>query len=113
MVFIAGPGHIRHAAVEPFIGFGELDNRPSERVERLSQVFSKAQGMRLETHPDIHVALWWKFLMITAITGVGSISRAPIGVYRSLPGTRKMLGQAAEEICKVAWAARLPCRRIR
>jgi 2-dehydropantoate 2-reductase len=36
MVFIAGPGHIRHAAVDPFIGFGELDNRPSERVEKLS-----------------------------------------------------------------------------
>jgi 2-dehydropantoate 2-reductase len=107
MVFIAGPGHIRHAAVDPFIGFGELDNRPSERVERLSQVFSKAQGIRLENPPDIHVGLWRKFLMITAITGVGAVSRAPIGVYRNLPGTRRMLEQAAEEICKVAWGRKV------
>jgi len=107
IVFIAGPGHIRHVAADPFIAFGELDNRPSERVEKLSQVFSKAQGMRLENPPDIHVSLWWKFAMITGLTGVGSVSRAPIGVHRSLPGTRRMLEQAAEEICKVAWARKI------
>ena len=108
MVFIVGPGHIRHAAGEPFIGFGELDNRPSERVERLSQVISKAQGMRLENPPDIHVGLWRKFLFIIGVTGVGAVTRAPIGIYRSQPGTRRMLEQAAEEICKVAWARKVP-----
>ena len=45
--------------------------------------------------------------MITAITGVGSVSRAPIGICRNLPGTRKMLEQVAEEICKVAWASKV------
>jgi len=107
MVFIAGPGHIRHPAVDPYIGFGELDNRPSERVKKLSQVISKTQGMRLENPPDIHVGLWWKFVMITGITGVGAVSRAPIGAYRNLPGTRRMLEQTAEEICKVAWARKV------
>jgi len=29
--FIVGPGHIRHAGAEPFVRFGELDNRPSDR----------------------------------------------------------------------------------
>jgi 2-dehydropantoate 2-reductase len=107
MVLIAGPGHIRHAAVDPIIGFGELDNRPSERVERLNKVFSKAQGIRLDNPPDIHVGLWRKFLFVTAITGVGAVTRAPIGIYRSQPGTRKMLEQAAEEICKLAWARKI------
>jgi 2-dehydropantoate 2-reductase len=107
MVFIAGPGHIRHSAVDPFIGFGELDNRPSERVEKLSQLFSKAQGMRLENPPDIHVGLWRKFLFVTGSTGVGAVTRAPIGIYRSQPGTRRMLEQTAEEICKVAWARKI------
>ncbi len=108
MVFIAGPGHIRHAAMDPYIGFGELDNRPSERVKNLCQVFSKAQGIRVENPPDIHVSLWWKFVMITGISGIGSVSRAPIGAYRNLPGTRRMLEQAAEEICKVAWTRKVP-----
>src|SRR4051812_12533827 len=33
--FVVEPGHIRHVSVDPFIGFGELDDRPSERCERL------------------------------------------------------------------------------
>ena len=107
MVFIAGPGHIRHAAVDPFIGFGELDNRPSERVKRLSQVFSRIQGIRLENPPDIHVGLWRKFLMITPSTGVGAVTRAPTGIYRSQPGTRRMFEQVADEICHVAWARKI------
>jgi 2-dehydropantoate 2-reductase len=107
MVFIAGPGHIRHAAVDPFIGFGELDNRPSERIEKLSQLFSKAQGVRVDNPPDIHVGLWRKFIFVTASTGVGAVTRAPIGIYRSQPGTRRMLEQAAEEICRVAWTRRI------
>lgn len=107
MVFIAGLGHIRHAAVDPFIGFAELDNRPSQRVEKLSQVFSKAQGVRVDNPPDIHVGLWLKFLFVTGVTGVGAVTRAPIGIYRSQPGTRKMLEQVAEEICEVAWARKI------
>ena len=58
MVFIVGPGHIRHVAMDPWIGFGELDNRPSERVEKLRQIFSRAEGIRLENPLDIHVGLW-------------------------------------------------------
>ena len=27
---IAGPGHIRHAGADPFVGIGEMDNRLSE-----------------------------------------------------------------------------------
>ena len=61
----------------------------------------------MENPTDIHVGLWRKFLMIAATTGVGAVSRAPIGIYRSLPGTRRMLEQAAEEICKVAWARKI------
>jgi 2-dehydropantoate 2-reductase len=107
MVFIAGPGHIRHAAVDPFIGFAELDNRPSERVEKLNQVFSKAQGMRVEIPPDIQIALWQKLLFVAGCTGVGAVTRAPIGIYRNQAGTRKMLEQVAEEICRVAWARKI------
>ena len=95
-VFIAGPGHIRHAGWDPFIGFGELDNRPSERVEKLSQAFSKTQGIRLENPPDIHVGLWRKFISITATSGVSAVTRSPVGVFRSQPGTRKMFEQAVK-----------------
>ena len=35
LAYVEGPGHIRHAGVEPYIAFGELDGARSERVEAL------------------------------------------------------------------------------
>ncbi len=101
--FLAGPGHIRHAGTEPFIAFGELDNRPSERAERLRGVFLKA-GVNAAIPPDIHVALWEKFVFIVAISGVGAITRAPAGVIRTLPETRQMLEQVMRETLLVGQA---------
>ena len=36
------PGRIRHAGMEPYVAFGELDNRPSPRAERLRAAFERA-----------------------------------------------------------------------
>ena len=105
--YIAGPGHIRHAGGEPFITFGELDNRHSERVEGLYQAFSRTVGVKATVPPDIQVAMWNKFLLITAWSGVGSITRAPIGVILSLPETRRMLIQAMQEVFEVGQASQV------
>jgi 2-dehydropantoate 2-reductase len=104
ITFIVEPGHICHAGTDPFIRFGELDNRPSERVERLRQVFDRTSGLTAEIPPDIHVAMWQKFVFVTAFSGVGAVTRAPIGVLRSQPGTRQMLEQTICEIYNVARA---------
>lgn len=101
--FIVGPGHIRHAGVEPFVKFGELDNRASDRVKLLQKVFERA-GVMAEIPKDIQVALWMKFLFITGWSGVGAVTRSPVGVWRSLPGTREMATSALEEIVLVAQA---------
>jgi 2-dehydropantoate 2-reductase len=101
--FIVGPGHIRHAGVEPFVRFGELDNRPSDRVELLQKVFKRA-GVIAEIPQDIQVALWMKFLFITVWSGVGAVTRSPVGIWRSLPETRQMAESALEEIVRVAQA---------
>jgi len=95
--FIVGPGHIRHAGAEPFVRFGELDNRPSDRVKLLQKVFTRA-GVIAEIPRDIQVALWMKFLFITAWSGVGAITQTPLGVWRSLPETRQMAESALQEI---------------
>jgi 2-dehydropantoate 2-reductase len=41
--FVAGPGHIRSVGGQNFIKFGELDNRLTERVERLRDCFANAK----------------------------------------------------------------------
>ena len=101
--FIVGPGHIRHAGAEPYVAFGELDNRPSKRGERLRQAFMRA-GVTVGIPPDIQAALWDKFLFVVSLGGVGAVTRAPIGVLRSVPETRQILEQAMYEIFSVAQA---------
>jgi 2-dehydropantoate 2-reductase len=104
IAFVVEPGYVRHAGGKPFIKFGELDNHRSRRVERLYQAFMRAHGLTAEIPSDIEAALWKKFVFIAAWGGVGALTRAPIGIIRTQPGTRQMLQRAVEEILKVAKA---------
>jgi 2-dehydropantoate 2-reductase len=94
---VVEPGHIRHAGISPTITFGELDGRRSARAERLRQALEEAKGVTPSIAADVRVAMWEKFLFIAALSGVGAVTRAPVGVLRSLPGTRRMLEEAMEE----------------
>jgi 2-dehydropantoate 2-reductase len=100
---IAGAGHIRHLGLEPSIDFGELDNRTSERAERLRQAFAKA-GVKASVPADIQAAMWEKFVFIASVSGVGAVTRAPMGVHRSLPETRPLLAGALQEVAAVGRA---------
>ena len=101
--YVAGPGHIVHAGLDPFVKFGELDNHRSQRVELLLDTFKKA-GVKAEIPPDIQVAMWMKFLLIAVWSGMGAVTHAPVGIWRSLPETRRMAQQGLREIIAVAKA---------
>ena len=105
--FVAGPGHIRSVGETNFVRFGELDNRPSERAERLRDAFARA-GVKAEIPADIHVALWEKFVFVVSVGGLGAVTRAPIGVLRAQPETRRLLEDSMREIAAVAHARRIP-----
>lgn len=111
--FIAGPGHIRHAAMAPSVVFGELDNRRSSRVEAIQAAFTTA-GVRAEIAVDIQVAIWEKFMLIATWSGIGAVTRTPIGAWRGLPGTRAMAEQALSEVVALAHARdiALPINRV-
>jgi 2-dehydropantoate 2-reductase len=102
--FITGPGQIRQVGGNPYLAFGETDNRRSERTERLLAAFNRVQGVTTEIPPDIKAAVWAKFLQISSWSGLGAITRAPVGVWRSQPGTRQMWRQAMQEVLAVAQA---------
>ncbi|UCE32500.1 MAG: ketopantoate reductase family protein, partial [Burkholderiales bacterium] len=104
LAYIDGPGRIMHVAADPFVRFGELDNRPSERTRRLKDAFERARGLKVDIPADIQVAIWSKFLLICAMSGVGGATRAPIGVTRKLPETRGLLEALMREIRAVALA---------
>jgi 2-dehydropantoate 2-reductase len=104
MTYVAAPGHICHAGIEPVIQFGELDNRKSPRVEALERTFANAQGLRAIVPADIEAAMWQKFLFIAGWGAVGAVTRAPAGVLRERAETRQLIIQAVKEIYDVARA---------
>lgn len=111
--FVVGPGHIRHAGFTPSIVIGERDNRRTERIERIEQVFRHA-GVEISIAPDIQVALWTKFLFIASFSGVGALANAPAGVLRNDPKWREQILAAMNEIYRLAHArgVELPANSI-
>jgi 2-dehydropantoate 2-reductase len=101
--FIAAPGHIRHIAADPFVMFGELDNRSTPRVEALRDECLRA-GVQADIPTDIHHALWSKFVFIAPMSGIGAATRVPIGVWRAMPEARELATRAIREIVDVARA---------
>jgi 2-dehydropantoate 2-reductase len=95
--FVGGAGVIRHVGVSPSIAFGELDSAQSPRVEALRAAFARFADVRAEVPADIHVTMWEKFIFIAAVSGVGSVTRLPIGGYRAIAETRALLIAALEE----------------
>ena len=103
VAYIVAPGHIRHAAIDPFVMFGELDNSRSERAEKLRAAFERA-GIKADIPADIHRAMWSKFLFIAPMSAIGALTRVPVGVWREVPETREIAVRALGEIVAVAAA---------
>ena len=101
--FVVQPGHIKHAGFTPSIVIGELDNRRTDRITRIEQLFKRA-GLDITVASDIHAALWTKFLFIASFSGIGAIADAPAGVLRSDPKWRAQMLKAMEEIYGLALA---------
>ncbi|HYZ11824.1 MAG TPA: 2-dehydropantoate 2-reductase [Actinomycetota bacterium] len=100
--FVAGPGEIHHVGAEPWVTLGELDGAVTDRVQRIAGALGRCRGLRADIAEDIQVALWEKFMFITATGGVGAVTRAPMGVFRAVPETRAMLEDAMREVVAVA-----------
>ena len=101
--FSVAPGHIRHAAVEPIVMFGELDHSRTERVERLRAAFAAA-GINTEVPPDIRRSMWTKFLFIATLSGIGALTRVPIGVWRADEEVRALVDRSLHEVLELATA---------
>ena len=101
--YIAEPGHIRHAASEPVVMFGELDNSRTARVERLLEAFVRA-NVHAEVPQEIHRSMWTKFLFIATLSGIGALTRVPVGVWRAMPEVRAIATDSLREVLALARA---------
>ena len=97
---IVAPGHIQHFAIEPTVLVGEWQGGNSERIDRLVHTMQAADISTNESD-DIQAKLWEKFLLITPMSGIGAITRVPVGEYRKHEETRAMLTEAMTEVVRV------------
>ena len=100
---VASPGVIVHSLAGRIV-MGELDGRPSGRLEPLRSALTAA-GVPADVVGDIRRALWEKYLLISAQAGTTALTRAPIGVIRAVPETWRMYRMIVEELAAVAQAA--------
>ncbi len=99
--FVVEPGHIRHAAADPIIMFGDLQNRPNKMAEALRDAFVRAK-VNAQIPKDIVHSMWSKFLFIAPLSGMGAITRVSVGIWRSMQETRGMVELALGELLAIA-----------
>jgi 2-dehydropantoate 2-reductase len=107
IAMVAAPGVIRHMGLKPLITIGEWSNARTPRLAKLVACL-EAAGLEVRVPDSIQVALWEKFEFIASFGGVGGVTRAPIGVMRSVPETRSLLERAMQEIVGLAHACGVP-----
>ena len=76
----------------------------SRRVQAVAEVFADVQGLTVALSEDILTDLWRKFMLIAPWSGVGALTRVPIGVFRSVPESRDILLGSIREVYEVARA---------
>ena len=78
---------------------GAVTERVNDLVERC-----KAAGLAAETHEDIVMAIWEKFIFICALSGITALTRKPIGEIFAQPSTTEMYLQVLAEVAEVGRA---------
>ncbi len=100
---IVAPGRLRSMGSVNFLMFGELDNSKSNRVLQFRDMLLSA-GVRAEIPDDIQLAVWKKFCFAGGCGGISAASRAPAGVFRSVPETRALIRRSIAEVVALGQA---------
>ncbi len=102
-VTVIEPGVVRQFGEWCTLGFGELDNRRTPRVERFLAACQRANIDSL-IEQDVLAALWMKFIFITTHSSGTSFCRSTEGPIRSDVWGRQMLVGLASEGTAIARA---------
>ncbi len=100
---VEAPGIIKQMSQFRRIVVGELNGGISPRVEMFVEAF-RPTGVTIEASDNIRKILWTKYTFISSASGLGSLTRLPIGEYRSIPETRAMILGLMKEVETVARA---------
>jgi 2-dehydropantoate 2-reductase len=100
---IAEPGVIAQTGKMARLRFGAVLPE-QEGVARAFFEACKSAGINVELATDVRLALWEKFIFLSAFSGLTSAARQPIGVIRADPELRATLEAAMREAFAVGRA---------
>ena len=103
---VEAPGIINHFTFEPEIIFGENDNSLTERIQKVKTVFDVA-GFKNKISKDIHKDIWRKFMFITMVSGIASLTRVVLGEMQKDKNIENIILDTASEIQKIANAKKI------
>jgi 2-dehydropantoate 2-reductase len=104
---IERPGVIRHNGTMASLQIGELDGRPSPRVDALRAACERA---KIECKPTDNIvkAIWEKYVFLVAASSMTALTRLPLGPIREDPDTRALAAQIMTEVAAVGRAKGVP-----
>jgi len=97
---ISEPGVIAHTGTLARLRFGTVLPSQQPAAEALLTA-CKGSGVDAEMVADIRLALWMKFVFLTALSGMTAATRQPIGVIRADPDLRATFEAAMREVWTV------------
>jgi 2-dehydropantoate 2-reductase len=100
---VEAPGVIKQVSQFRRVVMGELDGQVTSRVKAIHKAFEET-GIDAELSENILKVLWTKFVFISAASSLGSLTRLPMGEYRSVPETRALATDLMKEVEAVARA---------
>jgi 2-dehydropantoate 2-reductase len=100
---VEAPGIIKQISQFHRVVVGELNGQVTQRVRAVHRAFQET-GITAELSENILKIMWSKFVFIAALSGIGSLTRLPMGDYRSVSETRDLMIRLMQEVETVARA---------
>jgi 2-dehydropantoate 2-reductase len=100
-------GRIIHLSPLQDLGYGELDGRVTQRIEKLDAFMRGANiGARLST--EIHREMWEKWILLAAGGAITCLMRGTVGEVEACPGGAAFALQLLEEAVTVVRKTGVP-----
>jgi 2-dehydropantoate 2-reductase len=93
-------GIVQHKSSFAELQFGELDGGVSDRCREIQAVLDVG-GLDARAVANIDAAIWEKFIMLCALSGVTGLTRLPIGPILANDLCARLYRQALEEAARV------------
>lgn len=100
---ISAPGVIRQTGTFANFTFAERDSRPSPRIDALRAALTEA-GVDAPVPQDIDRAVWTKFVLFSAMSGVTAAGRCTIGDILAHPPLGALFRQVLAETAAIGRA---------